>query len=50
MGKTKKERIQNAISALGIERKSIYSVKEINQIVKESKCSMYEVMYFLRFC
>lgn len=41
--------IKYAIKKLGIEKKSMYTAKELEEIAKTAECTMFEVMYYLRF-
>ena len=43
-----KTRIKNAIKALGIEDKAIYTLRELEAIAKQAGCPMIEVMRYLR--
>ena len=43
-----KNRIKKAMAELGIEKKDMYTAKELDAIAKTAKVSMFDVMYFLR--
>ncbi|MBQ9613784.1 MAG: hypothetical protein IJV14_14540 [Lachnospiraceae bacterium] len=45
----KKKRIADAIKDLGITRKDMYTAKELNDIAKEAKCNVLDVMHYLRY-
>ena len=47
--KARNERIKAAILRLGLEGKDLYSLGEIESIMKESKSGMFEVMSVLRY-
>lgn len=42
-------RIKEAMKKLGIRKKSMYTIKELENISKEAKCEMYEVMRYLSY-
>lgn len=42
------KKIAEAIETLGIEKKNIYTMGEMDAICKEARCSLREVMYYLR--
>jgi len=43
------KRIKEAIEKLQIAKKDMYTAKELEDISKTAKCSMLDVMYYLRF-
>ena len=44
-----KDRIKKAMAELGIEKKAIYTSKELDSIARVAKCDAFRVMYFLRY-
>lgn len=49
MTKRMKADIENAVKALGLEEKIIFTTGELDAICAESKCDLFAVMYYLRF-
>ena len=43
------KRIENAMKKLNINRKGAYTVRELENIARESKCDMLYVMMYLRY-
>lgn len=41
--------IKRAIASLGVDEKSMYSAKELDDIAAEAKVDTYYVMMYLRF-
>ena len=45
----KENEIRQAMRRLAVERKSTYTAKELNDIAKEAKLDMIDVMCFLKY-
>lgn len=45
----KNKRIKATVERLGLAEKIVFSYGELEQIAKESKCSLHDVMKYLRF-
>lgn len=45
----KADKIKEAIKALGIENKTMYTMGELDAISKKSGCALHDVMHYLRF-
>ena len=43
------KRIQAAAEALGLAEKKVFTLGELERIAIESKCSVHEVMWYLRY-
>ncbi len=45
----KNKRIRQAAERLGLAEKRVFTLRELEQIAIEAKCSQHEVMWFMRY-
>lgn len=44
-----KKRIETTLKLLQLEKETVFTMKQLKEIAKKSKCDLYQVMYYLRF-